>query len=67
MVWKQWKRGTTRYRELPQAWHRRGRRPRAPRAAPMVGGTSRIPAALKITLSNAYFASLGFPELTAPG
>jgi RNA-directed DNA polymerase len=66
MVWKQWKRGTTRYRELRQ------RGIAAQDAAKTVGSSdgpwhlANTPA-LKIALSNAYFASLGLPELTAHG
>src|SRR5712691_11288035 len=66
MVWKQWKRGTTRYREL----RKRGI---AARDAAKTAGSSDGPwhlantPALKIALSNAYFASLGLPELTARG
>src|SRR5437660_7141345 len=64
MVWKQWKRGTTRYREL----RKRGI---AAQDAAKTAGSSDGPwhlantPALKIALSNAYFASLGLPELTA--
>ena len=66
MVWKQWKRGTTRYREL----RKRGI---AAQDAAKTAGSSDGPwhlantPALKIALSNAYFASLGLPELTARG
>jgi len=66
VVWKQWKRGTTRYRELRQ-------RGIAAQDAAKTAGSSDGPwhlantPALKIALSNAYFASLGLPELTAPG
>ncbi len=66
MVWKQWKRGTTRYRELRQ------RGIAAQDAAKTVGSSdgpwhlANTPA-VKIALSNAYFASLGLPELTAHG
>jgi RNA-directed DNA polymerase len=66
MVWKQWKRGTTRYREL------RKRGIDAQEAAQTAGSSdgpwhlANTPA-LKIALSNAYFASLGLPELTAHG
>jgi len=66
MVWKQWKRGTTRYREL------RKRGIVAQEAAQTAGsseGTWHLAntPALKLALSNAYFASLGLPELTAHG
>src|SRR5215472_9893505 len=66
MVWKQWKRGTTRSRELRQ-------RGIAAQEAAKTAGSSDGPwhlantPALKIALSNAYFASLGLPELTAHG
>jgi RNA-directed DNA polymerase len=66
MVWTQWKRGTTRYRELRQ-------RGIAAQDAAKMAGSSDGPwhlantPALKIALSNAYFASLGLPELTAQG
>src|SRR3989449_10990198 len=66
MVWKQWKRGTTRYREL----RKRGI---AAQDAAKTAGSSDGPwhlantPALKIALSNAYFASLGLPDLTAHG
>jgi len=66
MVWKQWKRGTTRYREL----RKRGI---AAQDAAKTAGSSDGPwhlantPALKIALSNAYFASFGLPELTAHG
>lgn len=66
MVWKQWKRGTTRYREL----RKRGI---AAQDAAKTAGSSDGPwhlantSALKIALSNAFFASLGLPELTAHG
>jgi len=66
MVWKQWKRGTTRYREL----RKRGI---AAQEAAQTAGSSDGPwhlantPALKLALSNAYFASLGLPELPAHG
>ena len=66
MVWKQWKRGTTRDREL----RKRGI---AAQEAAQTAGSSDGPwhlantPALKLALSNAYFASLGLPELTAHG
>src|SRR5713101_5054852 len=66
MVWNQWKRGTTRYRELRQ-------RGIAAQDAAKTAGSSDGPwhlantPALNIALSNAYFASLGLPELTAHG
>jgi RNA-directed DNA polymerase len=65
-VWKQWKRGTTRYREL------RTRGLDAQEAAQTAGSSdgpwhlANTPA-VKIALSNAYFASLGLPEITAHG
>jgi RNA-directed DNA polymerase len=65
-VWKQWKRGTTRYREL------RTRGIDAQEAAQTAGSSdgpwhlANTPA-VKIALSNAYFASLGLPEITAHG
>ena len=64
LVWQQWKRGTTRYREL----RKRGI---AAQEAAQTAGSSDGPwhlantPALKLALSNAYFASLGLPELTA--
>src|ERR1700676_743194 len=66
MVWRQWKRGTTRYRELRQ-------RGIVAQDAATTAGSSDGPwhlantPALKLALSNAYFASLGLPELTAHG
>src|SRR5229473_1885151 len=66
MVWKQWKRGTTRYREL----RKRGI---ASQEAAQTAGSSDGPwhlansPAVKVALPNAYFASLGLPELTAHG
>ncbi|PYT89511.1 MAG: hypothetical protein DMG36_21565 [Acidobacteria bacterium] len=57
---------TTRYREL----HRRGI---AAQEAAQTAGSSDGPwhlantPALKLALSNAYFTSLGLPELTVPG
>ncbi|HEX8896961.1 MAG TPA: group II intron reverse transcriptase/maturase [Terriglobales bacterium] len=66
MVWKQWKRGTTRYQEL----RKRGI---VAQEAAQTAGSSDGPwhlantPALKLALSNAYFASLGLPELTAHG
>jgi RNA-directed DNA polymerase len=63
VVWKQWKRGTTRYRELRQ-------RGIAAQEAAKTAGSSDGPwhlantPALKLALSNAYFSSLGLPELT---
>jgi RNA-directed DNA polymerase len=66
MVWKQWKRGTTRYREL----RKRGI---AAQDAAKTAGSSDGPwhlantPALHAALSNAYFASLGLPELTVHG
>jgi len=66
MVWKQWKRGTTRYRELRKCGI-------AAQEAAQTAGSSDGPwhfantPALKLALSNAYFASLGLPELTAHG
>jgi Group II intron, maturase-specific domain/Reverse transcriptase (RNA-dependent DNA polymerase) len=66
MVWKQWKRGPTRYREL------RKRGIAAQDAAQTVGSSdgpwhlANSPA-VKLALPNAFFASLGLPELTAHG
>jgi RNA-directed DNA polymerase len=66
VVWKQWKRGTTRYHEL------RKRGVAAQEAAKLAGSSdgpwhlAKAPA-LNIALSNAYFASLGLPELLVPG
>jgi len=66
MVWKQWKRGTTRYREL----RKRGI---AVQDAVKTAGSSDGPwplaktPALNIALPNAYFVSLGLPELTVHG
>jgi RNA-directed DNA polymerase len=66
MVWKQWKRGTTRYREL------RKRGIAAQDAAKTTGSSdgpwhlAKTPA-LSIALPNAYFVSLGLPELTVHG
>lgn len=66
MVWKQWKRGTTRYRELRK-------RDVAAQDAAKAAGSSDGPwqlaktPALNIALSNAHFVSLGLPELTAHG
>ena len=61
MVWKQWKRGTTRYREL----RKRGMLRRTPETAGSSDGSWHLAntPALKIALSNAYFASLGLTEL----
>jgi RNA-directed DNA polymerase len=66
MVWKQWKRGTTRYRELRQ------RGIAAQEAARMAGSSDgpwhlANPPALKVALSNSYFASLGLSEFTVLG
>jgi RNA-directed DNA polymerase len=66
MVWKQWKRGTTRYRELCK-------RDIVAQEAAQTAASSDGPwhlgntPGLKLALSNAYFASLGLPELTAHG
>jgi RNA-directed DNA polymerase len=66
MVWKQWKRGTTSYRELRKGGI-------AGQDAAKTAGSYDGPwhlantPALTIALSNAYFASLGLPELTAQG
>jgi len=66
MVWKQSKRGTTRYREL------RKRGIDAQEAAQTAGSSggpwhlANTPA-LKLALSKAYFASLGLPELAVRG
>jgi RNA-directed DNA polymerase len=65
MVWKEWKRGTTRYREL----RKRGI---VVQEAAQTAASSDGPwhlantPALNIALSNAYFASLGLPEFTVP-
>ncbi len=66
MVWTQWKRGTTRYREL----RKRGIAVQdAARTAGSPDGPWHLAntPALKLALSNASFASLGLPELTAHG
>src|SRR6266481_6109640 len=61
MVWKQWKRGSTRYRKLRQ-------RGIAAQDGAKTAGSSDGPwhlantPALKIALSNAYFARSGFPR-----
>jgi hypothetical protein len=61
MLWKQWKRGTTRYRELRE-------RGIVAQEAAQTAGSSDGPwhfantPALKLALSNAYLASLGLPE-----
>jgi len=66
MVWKQWQRGTTRYREL------RKRGVAAQEDAKTAGSSdgpwhlAKTPA-LSIALPNAYFVSLGLPELTVHG
>ena len=66
MVWKQWKRGTTRYRELRQ-------RGIAAQEAARMAGSSDGPwhlantPALKVALSNSYFALLGLSEFTVLG
>src|SRR5437016_3182368 len=66
MVWKQWKRGTTSYREL------RKRGIDAQEAAQTAGSSdgpwhlANTPA-LKLALSNAYFALPGLPELAVGG
>ena len=63
VVWTQWKQGTTRYREL----RKRGV---AAQEAAKTAGSSDGPwhlantPAMKLALSNAYFASLGLPDLT---
>ena len=62
VVWKQWKRGRTRFREL------RKRNVRKDLAAPTAGsphGPWRIAnsPALAIALPNAYFTQLGLPPL----
>jgi RNA-directed DNA polymerase len=65
LVWKEWKRGTTRYREL----RKRGI---VVQEAAQTAASSDGPwhlantPALNIALSNAYFASLGLPEFTVP-
>jgi len=66
LVWKQWKRGTTRYREL----RKRGI---AVQEVAQTAGSSGGPwhlansPAVKLALPNAFFASLGLPALTAHG
>ena len=66
LVWKQWKRGTTRYREL----RKRGI---AVQEVAQTAGSSGGPRhlanspAVKLALPNAFFASLGLPALTAHG
>jgi RNA-directed DNA polymerase len=66
VVWKQWKRGSTRYREL----RKRGI---AAQDAAQTAGSCDGPwhlantRAMNLALSNAYFASLGFPKLTVTG
>ena len=66
MAWRQWQRGTTRYREL----RKRGI---AAQEAAQTAGSSDGPwhlantPALKIALSNAYFAWLGLAAFTAHG
>jgi RNA-directed DNA polymerase len=62
VVWKQWKRGRTRFREL----RKRGASPDlAARTAGSSHGPWRIAnsPALKIALPNAYFAQLGLPSM----
>jgi RNA-directed DNA polymerase len=62
-IWKQWKRGTVRFREL----HQRGvGKDLAARTAGSAHGPWRLAnsPALEIALPNAYFASLGIPQLT---
>jgi RNA-directed DNA polymerase len=62
VVWKQWKRGRTRFREL----RKRGiRKDLAAQTAGSPHGPWRIAnsPALSIALSNAYFAGLGLPPL----
>ena len=62
VVWKQWKRGRVRYREL----HRRGvRSGLAARTAGSAHGPWRLAAspALHFALPNAHLASLGLPLL----
>jgi RNA-directed DNA polymerase len=66
MLWKQWKRGRTRYARL------RARKVGAQLAARSAGsshGPWRLAAspALSIALPDAYFASLGLPTLTGSG
>jgi RNA-directed DNA polymerase len=66
MVWRQWKRGTTRYREL----RKRGIDAQdAARTAGSSDGSWHLAKnpALNAALSNAYFASFGLPELTVHG
>ena len=64
-VWKQWKRGTTRYREL----RKRGIDAQEAQTAGSSDGPWHLAntPAVSIALSNAYFASLGLPEITAHG
>jgi RNA-directed DNA polymerase len=62
LVWKQWKRGTTRFRELV----RRGvSAPEARRTAGSAHALWRISRtlALNVALPSAYFAELGLPQL----
>jgi RNA-directed DNA polymerase len=66
MVWKQWKRGTTRYRELRKRRRCAGRRENGGQLRWTVAPREN-PSAENIALSNAHFASLGLPELTAHG
>src|SRR5215469_3572511 len=62
VVWKQWKRGRTRFREL----RKRGvRRDLAAKTAGSPHGPWRLAnsPALSIALPNAYFAQLGLPSM----
>src|ERR1700683_2836831 len=62
VVWKQWKRGRTRFREL----RKRGVRPdsrRKPRGVRTGPGGSRDCPGFTIALPNAYFAQLGLPPM----
>ena len=63
-IWKQWKHGTVRYREL----RKRGVNPRlAATTAGSAHGPWRLALSqgLAIALPNAYFDALGIPRLTA--
>jgi RNA-directed DNA polymerase len=64
MIWKQWKQGTTRFREL----RKRGvGRELAAQTAGSAQGPWRLAnsPALALALSSAYFDSLGLPRLPA--
>jgi RNA-directed DNA polymerase len=66
MVWKQWKRGTTRYQELRKRGIDAQEADRTAGSSDGPWDLANMPA-LNIALSNAYFTSLGLPEFTAPG